>query len=70
MVTDRYQHLSHHPDVASLLAFAGAAGLTVVAVDNQPGAVPIETAELPRQCLLLFGRSRPDSPRRPGPAPR
>jgi tRNA G18 (ribose-2'-O)-methylase SpoU len=55
MVTDRYQHLNHHPDVASLLAFAGAAGLTVVAVDNLPGSVPVETAELPRDCLLLFG---------------
>ena len=55
MVTDRYQHLNHYPDVASLLAFAGAAGLTVVAVDNLPGSVPVETAELPRDCLLLFG---------------
>lgn len=55
MVTDRYQHLIHHPDVASLLAFAGDAGLTVVAVDNLPGSVPVETAELPRDCLLLFG---------------
>jgi len=55
MVTDRYQHLNHHPDVASLLAFAGTAGLTVVAVDNLPGSVPVETAELPRDCLLLFG---------------
>jgi len=55
MVTDRYQHLSHHPDVATLLSFAVGAGLTVVAVDNLPGSVPIETAELPRECLLLFG---------------
>ncbi len=28
MVTDRYQHLEHHPDVASVLAFAAEAGLT------------------------------------------
>ncbi len=55
MVTDRYQHVHHHPDVASLLAFADCAGLTVVAVDNLPGSVPIETTELPRDCLLLFG---------------
>jgi tRNA G18 (ribose-2'-O)-methylase SpoU len=27
----------------------------VVAVDNLPGSVPIETTELPRDCLLLFG---------------
>ena len=56
MVTDRYQHIEHHPDVASVSAFAAAAGLSVVAVDNLPGAVPIETTTLPRQCLLLFGQ--------------
>jgi tRNA(Leu) C34 or U34 (ribose-2'-O)-methylase TrmL len=56
MVTDRYQHIEHHPDVASVMAFAAASGLTVVAVDNLPGAVPIETTELPRACLLLFGQ--------------
>ncbi len=56
MVTDRYQHIEHHPDVASVMAFAGAAGLTVVAVDNLPGAVPIETTQLPAGCLLLFGQ--------------
>ena len=59
MVTDRYQHLRHHPDVAALLAFAAGQGLAVVAVDNGPGAVPIETAELPRACLLLFGQEGP-----------
>jgi tRNA G18 (ribose-2'-O)-methylase SpoU len=56
MVTDRYQHLMHHPDVESVIAFAAGAGLTVVAVDNLPGSVPIETTELPRNCLLLFGQ--------------
>ena len=56
MVTDRYQHIEHHPDVASVMAFAAATGLTVVAVDNLPGAVPIETVELPENCLLMFGQ--------------
>jgi tRNA G18 (ribose-2'-O)-methylase SpoU len=59
MVTDRYQHLRHHPDVAGLAAFARAAGLTVVAVDNGPGAVPLETTGLPRECVLLFGQEGP-----------
>ncbi len=59
MVTDRYQHLRHHPDVGALLAFAAAAGIPVVAVDNHPGAVPIETAELPLRCVLLFGQEGP-----------
>jgi tRNA G18 (ribose-2'-O)-methylase SpoU len=55
MVTDRYQHIHHHPDVAALLRFAGDTRLAVVAVDNLPGAVPLETTDLPRACLLLFG---------------
>ena len=59
MVTDRYQHLRHHDDIAGLLAHAGAEGLTVVAVDNAPGAQRLETADLPRRCLLLFGQEGP-----------
>ncbi|MEI4272731.1 RNA methyltransferase [Klenkia sp. LSe6-5] len=59
MVTDRYQHLRHHPDVAALLAHARAAGLAVVAVDNGPGAQPLETVEFPERCVLLFGEEGP-----------
>lgn len=59
MVTDRYQHLEHHPDVAGVLEYAREHDLTVVAVDNTPGSVPIETAELPERCLLLFGQEGP-----------
>jgi tRNA G18 (ribose-2'-O)-methylase SpoU len=59
MVTDRYQHLRHHDDIAGLLEHAATAGLTIVAVDNSPGAVRLETASLPRRCLLLFGQEGP-----------
>ncbi len=56
MVTDRYQHVRHHPDVAALAVWARDAGVPILAVDNLPGAVPLETAELPRACVLLFGQ--------------
>jgi tRNA G18 (ribose-2'-O)-methylase SpoU len=56
MVTDRYQHVHHHPDVPALLAWAHEQDLAVVAVDNGPGASPLETAVLPRRCVLLFGQ--------------
>jgi tRNA G18 (ribose-2'-O)-methylase SpoU len=59
MVTDRYQHVRHHPDVTGLAAFAAARDLPLVAVDNHPGAVPLETAVLPERCLLLFGQEGP-----------
>jgi tRNA G18 (ribose-2'-O)-methylase SpoU len=56
MVTDRYQHVQHHPDVASLVAWAREADLPLLAVDNLPGARPLETAGLPRACVLVFGQ--------------
>ena len=59
MVTDRYQRLSHHDSTDELLTFAAGAGLTVVAVDNIPGAVPVETTTLPRECLMVFGQEGP-----------
>ncbi|WP_261781766.1 RNA methyltransferase [Rhodococcus sp. BP-332] len=59
MVTDRYQHIEHHETVEALTAYAAKAGLTVVAVDNVPGSVPLETAVLPRNALLLFGQEGP-----------
>ena len=59
MVTDRYQRLRHHDNIAELLSFASGAGLTVVAVDNVPGAARIEQTALPRDCMLLFGQEGP-----------
>lgn len=59
MVTDRYQRLTHHDATEDLLAFAAHAGLTVVAVDNVPGATRLERTELPHRSLLLFGSEGP-----------
>lgn len=59
MVTDRYQHIIHHETVAELLEWAAQENLVVVAIDNIPGSVPLERAELPRNCLLVFGQEGP-----------
>ncbi|QTE31223.1 TrmH family RNA methyltransferase [Pengzhenrongella sicca] len=56
MVTDRYQHVRHHAGVAELLAWADAAGLPVLGIDNLPGSVPLEGYALPPACVLLFGQ--------------
>ena len=63
MVTDRYQHIVHHADIGELVEYARENSLTIVAVDNTPGSVPLETASLPRECILLFGPRRPRSDR-------
>jgi tRNA G18 (ribose-2'-O)-methylase SpoU len=59
MVTDAYQHVRHHPDVASLGDWAAAAGLPLVGIDNLPGSLAIDAADLPRACVLLFGQEGP-----------
>ena len=59
MVTDRYQHVRHHPDVPALIEFARAEGLAIVAVDNMPGSRPVERTVLPRECVLVFGQEGP-----------
>lgn len=59
MVTDRYQHIRHHSDVAALASWAATAGLPVVGIDNVDGAVPLETSPLAERCVLLFGQEGP-----------
>jgi tRNA G18 (ribose-2'-O)-methylase SpoU len=59
MVTDRYQHVRHHATAAELAAWAAGRGLPLLGVDNLPGAVPLEGAELPRACVLVFGQEGP-----------
>ena len=56
MVTDRYQHVRHHADAAQFGQWAQRNHLPVIAIDNLPGAVPLETYDLPRECVLLFGQ--------------
>ena len=61
MVTDRYQHEYHHPSIEDLVDWASgeARGIPIIGVDNLPGSQPIETFDLPRHCLLLFGQEGP-----------
>jgi tRNA G18 (ribose-2'-O)-methylase SpoU len=59
MVTDRYQHIHHHPDVAAFAAWAAGADLPIVGLDNIPGSRPLERATLPERCVLLFGQEGP-----------
>ncbi len=59
MVTDRYQHVRHHPDIESFVTFARGEGLPVIGVDNVPGSTPVETTALPKDSVFLFGQEGP-----------
>lgn len=59
MVTDRYLHVHHHPDVADFVAWADAAGVALIGVDNLDGSVPLEQTRLPERCCLVFGSEGP-----------
>ena len=59
MVTDRYQHVVHHPSVAELADRLHAQGVVLLGIDNLPGSEPIETLRLPRNVCLLFGQEGP-----------
>ncbi|MFP5225279.1 MAG: TrmH family RNA methyltransferase [Actinomycetota bacterium] len=57
MVTDRYQKVSHHPNLDALIEAVG--GLPVIGVDLLPGSVSLLEIDLPRACVLLFGQEGP-----------
>jgi tRNA G18 (ribose-2'-O)-methylase SpoU len=59
MVTDRYQHVRHHPTIDEFTAWAAGAGLPIIGIDNLPGSRPMESVTLPRECVLIFGQEGP-----------
>jgi tRNA G18 (ribose-2'-O)-methylase SpoU len=59
MVTDRYQHVRHHPEVAEFADWAHQNGLPLVGIDNLPGSTPLEGEPLPKSCVLVFGQEGP-----------
>lgn len=59
MVTDRYQHLVHHPTIDDLTTWAEAEDLPIIGIDNLPGSAPLEHTALPERCVLLFGQEGP-----------
>ena len=63
MVTDRYQHILHHPTVEEFVAWSKTANdgkaMPIIAIDNVPGCKQLETYKLPETCVLLFGQEGP-----------
>ena len=59
MVTDRYQHVLHHQTAEEFANWAKGENLPILGIDNIENAVPIETARLPEECVLVFGQEGP-----------
>jgi tRNA G18 (ribose-2'-O)-methylase SpoU len=63
MVTDRYQHILHHPTVEEFVAWSKNANdgkeMPIIAIDNVPGCKQLESYKLPESCVLLFGQEGP-----------
>ena len=59
MMTDVYQHVRHHGEIDELVEWAAAVGLPILGIDNLPGSIPIERAEIPESVVLLFGQEGP-----------
>lgn len=59
MMTDVYQHVRHHRTIDELVSWAAAAGLPLIGIDNLPGALPIESADIPESVVMLFGQEGP-----------
>lgn len=59
MVTDRYQHVTHHATVEEFVVWAKGRNLPIIAIDNVPGCQKIEQYQLPEECVLLFGQEGP-----------
>ncbi len=59
MVTDRYQHVRHHPTVADLAAYLHERDVRLLGVDNLPGSAHLETMAVPRRVCFLFGQEGP-----------
>lgn len=57
MVTDRYLEIFQHPTVADFVAAVG--DRHIIAVDNQPGALPLAMTTLPEYAVLVFGGEGP-----------
>ena len=62
MVTDRYQHVRHHPTVdrpRGLPAPAPDGPVRLLGIDNLPGSAHLETMAVPRRVCFLFGQEGP-----------
>lgn len=59
MVTDRYLLVHHHASVEDFAGWLAAEDYRAIGIDNLPGSLALETAELPQRACLVFGSEGP-----------
>lgn len=55
MATDRYLHVHHHESIEAFVADASHRSRALIAVDNIPGAIDLNAADIPVNAVLVFG---------------
>jgi tRNA G18 (ribose-2'-O)-methylase SpoU len=56
MVTDRYLEVIHHPDISDFKNWFDQRKIEIIGIDNVDSSTPLESAKLPKECVLLFGQ--------------
>ncbi|MEY3250442.1 MAG: hypothetical protein RLZZ27_550 [Actinomycetota bacterium] len=56
MVTDRYLTVHHHATVSEFKAWCDENKLPIIGIDNLPISKSLESAHLPKKCVMLFGQ--------------
>ena len=59
MVTDKYLHVVHHPDLEDFKAWLVKSNMHPIGIDNIPGSSPLHKATLPENSVLIMGQEGP-----------
>ena len=56
MVTDRYLKVIHHSTISDFSDWCKGQSIPIIGIDNVPTSQHLESAQLPEECVLLFGQ--------------
>lgn len=59
MATDKYLHVHYYSSVDEFVTTMGERGRVVIAIDNIDGSVPLSSAQLSKNAVLVFGQEGP-----------
>lgn len=59
MATDKYLHIHYYGTVDEFAAAMEVRGREIIAIDNIQGSVPLGSAKLPKNAVLVFGQEGP-----------